>query len=180
PFRPQGGIERRRLAGKLGVQVAEPGGLVQVRVGESFDAERHRPCGVVRHVCVIPLQRGQSMERTSWGRTSQTSQGPPCRRLWPFSVFPGARRASGGSLTWPVSARYAASACRWNTFGVPAGQWLRPQSRAHECPGGKRVLRSMVITLNGESYELDQPVTVSALLERLDIDPRRVAIEHNL
>jgi thiamine biosynthesis protein ThiS len=38
----------------------------------------------------------------------------------------------------------------------------------------------MVITLNGESYELDQPVTVSALLERLDIDPRRVAIEHNL
>ena len=38
----------------------------------------------------------------------------------------------------------------------------------------------MVITLNGESYELDQPVTVSALLERLDIDPRRVANEHNL
>ena len=38
----------------------------------------------------------------------------------------------------------------------------------------------MVITLNGESYELDQPVTVSALLARLDIDPRRVAIEHNL
>jgi thiamine biosynthesis protein ThiS len=38
----------------------------------------------------------------------------------------------------------------------------------------------MVITLNGESYELDQPVTVSALLDRLDIDPRRVAIEHNL
>jgi len=38
----------------------------------------------------------------------------------------------------------------------------------------------MVITLNGEWYELDQPVTVSALLERLDIDPRRVAIEHNL
>jgi len=38
----------------------------------------------------------------------------------------------------------------------------------------------MNITLNGESYELDQPVTVSALLERLDIDPRRVAIEHNL
>ena len=38
----------------------------------------------------------------------------------------------------------------------------------------------MVITLNGESYELDQPVTVSTLLERLEIDPRRVAIEHNL
>ena len=38
----------------------------------------------------------------------------------------------------------------------------------------------MVITLNGESYELDRPVTVSTLLERLEIDPRRVAIEHNL
>lgn len=38
----------------------------------------------------------------------------------------------------------------------------------------------MVITLNGESYEIDQPLTVSALLERLDIDPRRVAVEHNL
>jgi thiamine biosynthesis protein ThiS len=38
----------------------------------------------------------------------------------------------------------------------------------------------MLITLNGESYELDQPVTVSTLLERLEIDPRRVAIEHNL
>jgi len=38
----------------------------------------------------------------------------------------------------------------------------------------------MLITLNGESYQLDQPLTVSALLARLEIDPRRVAIEHNL
>ena len=38
----------------------------------------------------------------------------------------------------------------------------------------------MVITLNGERYELDQPVTVIDLLARLNIDPRRVAIEHNL
>lgn len=38
----------------------------------------------------------------------------------------------------------------------------------------------MVITLNGERYELAQPMTVSALLARLDIDFRRVAIEHNL
>jgi thiamine biosynthesis protein ThiS len=36
------------------------------------------------------------------------------------------------------------------------------------------------ITLNGEGFELDEPMTVSALLARLDIDPRRVAIEHNL
>jgi len=38
----------------------------------------------------------------------------------------------------------------------------------------------LTITLNGEPYELDQPVTLTALLERLRIDPRRVAIEHNL
>jgi thiamine biosynthesis protein ThiS len=36
------------------------------------------------------------------------------------------------------------------------------------------------ITLNGEPYELDQPVSVQELLETLDIDPRRVAVEHNL
>jgi thiamine biosynthesis protein ThiS len=36
------------------------------------------------------------------------------------------------------------------------------------------------ITLNGDPYELDAPLTVSALLARLDIDSRRVAVEHNL
>lgn len=38
----------------------------------------------------------------------------------------------------------------------------------------------MEITLNGERFELEQPLTVIALLEKLDIDPRRVAVEHNL
>jgi thiamine biosynthesis protein ThiS len=38
----------------------------------------------------------------------------------------------------------------------------------------------MVITLNGERYELDDATTVSNLLARLDIDARRVAVEHNL
>lgn len=38
----------------------------------------------------------------------------------------------------------------------------------------------MTISLNGEPHELDGPVTVSALLERLAIDPRRVAVELNL
>lgn len=38
----------------------------------------------------------------------------------------------------------------------------------------------MEITLNGESYPLDAPLSVADLLARLDIDPRRVAIEHNL
>ena len=36
------------------------------------------------------------------------------------------------------------------------------------------------ITLNGDPYDLDHPLSVQELLERLDIDPRRVAVEHNL
>ncbi len=38
----------------------------------------------------------------------------------------------------------------------------------------------MTITLNGERHELDQPMTVDALLASLDIDARRVAVEYNL
>jgi thiamine biosynthesis protein ThiS len=38
----------------------------------------------------------------------------------------------------------------------------------------------VTITLNGERFELDSPMSVAALLTRLDIDPRRVAVEHNL
>jgi sulfur carrier protein len=38
----------------------------------------------------------------------------------------------------------------------------------------------MRITLNGDPFELDQPLSVADLLARLAIDPRRVAVEHNL
>ena len=38
----------------------------------------------------------------------------------------------------------------------------------------------MNITLNGEPYQLDEPMPVAALLARLSIDARRVAVEHNL
>ncbi len=38
----------------------------------------------------------------------------------------------------------------------------------------------MTIRLNGDPYELDRPLTVTALLAKLAIDPRRVAVEHNL
>jgi sulfur carrier protein len=37
----------------------------------------------------------------------------------------------------------------------------------------------LLIRLNGESYELPHPVSVAALLERLEIDARRVAVEVN-
>jgi thiamine biosynthesis protein ThiS len=36
------------------------------------------------------------------------------------------------------------------------------------------------ITLNGDAHEVAGPLTVSELLERLNIDPRRVAVECNL
>ena len=38
----------------------------------------------------------------------------------------------------------------------------------------------MTITLNGEPYEIPERLSVSALLARLRIDSRRVAVEHNL
>jgi thiamine biosynthesis protein ThiS len=37
----------------------------------------------------------------------------------------------------------------------------------------------VTITLNGERHELTEPMTVDALLASLEIDPRRVAVEHN-
>jgi thiamine biosynthesis protein ThiS len=36
------------------------------------------------------------------------------------------------------------------------------------------------ITVNGDPVEVDGPLSIRALLERLEIDPRRVAVEHNL
>ena len=38
----------------------------------------------------------------------------------------------------------------------------------------------MQITLNGEPFDIEQPLSVVALLDKLDIDARRVAVEHNL
>lgn len=40
--------------------------------------------------------------------------------------------------------------------------------------------RTVHITLNGDPYELPRPMSVTELLTSLDIDPRRVAVEHNL
>lgn len=38
----------------------------------------------------------------------------------------------------------------------------------------------MKIRLNGDERDIEGPKTVLQLLEDLDIDPRRVAVEHNL
>ena len=37
----------------------------------------------------------------------------------------------------------------------------------------------MTIRLNGDAYEIAGPITITALLTMLGIDPRRVAVEHN-
>jgi thiamine biosynthesis protein ThiS len=39
---------------------------------------------------------------------------------------------------------------------------------------------AMIITLNGDRHELATPVSVSELLQQLEIDARRVAVELNL
>ena len=38
----------------------------------------------------------------------------------------------------------------------------------------------MKIVLNGEPHDVAGPLTLSALLAHLKVDPRRVAVEHNL
>lgn len=38
----------------------------------------------------------------------------------------------------------------------------------------------MQIQLNGEAYDLERPVTLAELLERLELAGKRLAIEHNL
>jgi thiamine biosynthesis protein ThiS len=39
---------------------------------------------------------------------------------------------------------------------------------------------ALQIILNGEPFTVDAPLTISELLSRLEIDPRIVAVEHNL
>jgi len=43
-----------------------------------------------------------------------------------------------------------------------------------------RLAIPMTITLNGDCIDVAGPLTVSGLLAQLDIDARRVAVEHNL
>ena len=38
----------------------------------------------------------------------------------------------------------------------------------------------MKLVVNGDPYDVPGPVTIAGLLQRLDIDSRRVAVERNL
>ena len=42
------------------------------------------------------------------------------------------------------------------------------------------VYTALTITLNGDPFDLSGPLTVAELLSSLEIDARRVAVEHNL
>lgn len=42
-----------------------------------------------------------------------------------------------------------------------------------------RIANAVTIQLNGERFEIDEPLTVEALLARLEVDARRVAVEVN-
>lgn len=61
-----------------------------------------------------------------------------------------------------------------------SGQYAEQQGLFHYSTLRGRVWLHVTIILNGERFELDTPLTVAALLTKLDIDPRRVAVEHNL
>ena len=55
------------------------------------------------------------------------------------------------------------------------------RARLGRLPGHGRYNRHAVeITLNGEPYPIEAPLPLTDLLARLEIDPRRVAVEHNL
>ena len=67
--------------------------------------------------------------------------------------------------------------------GVRPGSDLSPvrvRSGSDTGPTPDKIDRKVKILLNGDPYEIAEPVTVSGLLARLEIDARRVAVEHNL
>ncbi len=57
-----------------------------------------------------------------------------------------------------------------------------PLSDHQPLPGDSRapIIARMKIILNGDPHEVAGPLTLTALLAQLNIDPRRVAVEHNL
>jgi sulfur carrier protein len=64
-------------------------------------------------------------------------------------------------------------------YVMPTGESNR-FDQAGSWYAGRVGTSQVTITLNGEPFQLDQPLSVTELLEKLEIDPRRVAVEHNL
>jgi thiamine biosynthesis protein ThiS len=68
---------------------------------------------------------------------------------------------------------------------LPDDGWLAAPERAisltnrRELDSGNR-LKTMRIRLNGQDHDLPGPMKLSALVERLNLDRRKIAIERNL
>ena len=60
----------------------------------------------------------------------------------------------------------------------PVADIPRHEEVAIQHPG--IIIRVVTITVNGDRFEVAGPLTVAELLARLDVDARRVAVEHNL
>src|SRR5688572_12887126 len=63
------------------------------------------------------------------------------------------------------------------TLGGDRLRAFPPTPPSPACRPDRDVTYQVLITLNGDRFELDAPLSVQALLARLDIDPRRVAVE---
>ena len=63
----------------------------------------------------------------------------------------------------------------------PAGGWRSIAGRDRLSVRRPTALEEIVkIRLNGDPFEIASPLSISELLAHLNIDPRRVAVEHNL
>ena len=82
---------------------------------------------------------------------------------------------AGGSLTLSPLAFFPPGFPGFPEPGNPVreGELLQTSARASK-------IEVLKIRLNGEMYEVKTASTVEALLAELNIDPRRVAVEHNL
>lgn len=93
---------------------------------------------------------------------------PPCQR----------KNKAGTGTAWREC-----DVLRWRGCALDRLAWgsASPGSiRLAPPPAGRGPERHVTITLNGEPHDLPGPLSLTALLAHLDLDPRRVAIEHNL
>jgi thiamine biosynthesis protein ThiS len=65
-------------------------------------------------------------------------------------------------------------------FPASGGERLGRHERQNALEWAERGPSDLQITLNGDAHEIAGPLTVTELLAQLQIDARRVAVEHNL
>ncbi len=99
----------------------------------------------------------------------------------------GGQKASPSFMVKSMSAAGTGARCRRRLITcMSTRDSPRDSASADRCPVrgtlsiAIRWAESVTITLNGEAFELSGPLTVAELLSRLEIDARRVAVEHNI